>query len=325
MTDSGSVLVTGAAGFLGLAVVRSLTRAGYSVVAADRADSAEFRIRSGTVGELVRFVQRDVAAQPLDELFEDVEGVVHAAALTPADERAGAVSDELLAVNLGALFPLLAALRSSSRAHRLLLVSSAGVFDQTDARSVLSEGDATGGTSLYGACKLAAEAVAHRYAALHGLEFCAVRPTSLYGAGEAERSSRPRVTSFLRLVEAAAANLPVRLARVESRMDWLSVDDAADAITALWRSGPLDGRSYNLSSGRPRRFGEVAEEVAAATGLQFDDGAPTVVDGGADRPAVIASDRLRAAVNWSPKRTFADAARDVLAATGSSPAGVGGT
>jgi GDP-4-dehydro-6-deoxy-D-mannose reductase len=325
MADPGSVLVTGAAGFLGLAVVRSLTRAGYPVVAADRADPAEFRMRAGTVGDLVRYAQRDVAAQALDDLVGDVEGVVHAAALTPADERAGDTSDQLLAVNLGSLPPLLAALRSSPRAHRLLLVSSAGVFDQSDARSVLSEADATGGTSLYGACKLAAEAIARRYAALHGLEFCAVRPTSLFGAGEAERGSRPRVTSFLRLVEAASANLPVRLEGVESRLDWLSVDDAADAITALWRSGPLDGRSYNLSSGRPRRFGEVAEEVAAATGLQFDAGAPTVVHGGADRPAVIANDRLCAAVTWSPQLTFADAARDVLEAAGTYSAGVGGS
>jgi GDP-4-dehydro-6-deoxy-D-mannose reductase len=323
MADSRGVLVTGAAGFLGLAVVRSLTRAGYAVVAADRAAPAEFQPRAGTVGDLVRYAQRDVAAETLDDLVDTVDGVVHAAALTPADERAGDTSDELLAVNLGSLLPLLTALRTARRANRLLLVSSAGVFDQADERSVLIEADATGGTSLYGASKLAAEGIAHRYAALHGLEFCAVRPTSLFGAGEAERSSRPRVTSFLRLVEAAASGLPVRLERVDSRLDWLSVDDAADAITALWRSAALDGRSYNLSSGRPRRFGDVADEVAAATGLHFDDRAPTVVDGGADRPAVMLNARLRAAVDWSPQRSFADAARDVLEAAGTYSAGVG--
>ena len=50
-----------------------------------------------------------------------------------------------------------------------------------------------------------------------------------------------------------------------------------------------------------------------AAGLRLDDAATTIVDGGPDRPAVILNDRLRAAAaGWEPRRTFVDAAGDLL-------------
>jgi len=303
--------VTGAAGFFGLAIVRALTTAGVPVVATDRVKSDEFVVRPGTDASLVRYIRRDVATEPLDELVGEVAGVVHAAALTPEDERDGDTAERLLAVNLGALFPLLAAIRASGSCSRLLYVSSAGVYDQAQARR-LPEAEATGGASLYGAAKLAAELVAARYSALFGLEHCVVRPTSLFGGGELVRPSRPRVTGFARLVAAAVRGEPVRINRPDSRADWLCVDDAADAIALLWGAERLDGSSFNLSSAQPRAFSEVANAVAEATGLRLDDAAAAVVDGGGDRPAVIPNERLRAAVGWEPRRTFADAAADLL-------------
>jgi nucleoside-diphosphate-sugar epimerase len=311
LPDGGPTLVTGAAGFFGLAIVRALSAAGVEVVATDRVEPGEFAVRPGTDSSLVRYVRRDVGTETLDDLVTEVTGVVHAAALTPEDERAGDTAEQLLAVNLGALSTLLGAIRASSSCSRLLFVSSSGVFDQGDART-LAEADASGGSSLYGAAKLAAELVARRYAELFELEFCAVRPTSLFGGGELVRPSRPRVTGFARLVAAAVRGEPVRVERPDSRADWISVDDAAEAVASLW-SGRLDGSSFNLSSGHPREFREVAEAVVQAAGLRLDDAATTTVDGGPDRRAVILNDRLRAAApGWKPRRTFADAAGDLL-------------
>jgi nucleoside-diphosphate-sugar epimerase len=311
LPDGGAALVTGAAGFFGLAIVKSLSAAGVPVVATDRVEPGEFVVRPGTDVSLVRYLRCDVSTEPLDDLVADAAGVVHAAALTPDDERRGDTAEQLLAVNLGALFALLAAMRRSGSCSRLLFVSSAGVYDQSNARTI-AESDASGGTSLYGSAKLAAELVARRYASLFELELCAVRPTSLFGGGELVRPSRPRVTGFARLVAAAARGEPVRIERPDSRADWLCVDDAADAVALLWRSDRLDGSSFNLSSGRPRAFREVAEAVVEAAGLRLDDAATALVDGGPDRPAVLPNERLRAAIGWEPRRTFADGAADLL-------------
>jgi nucleoside-diphosphate-sugar epimerase len=311
LPDGRAALVTGAAGFFGLAIVRSLSAAGVPVVAVDRVDAAEFVQRAGTDASLVRYVRRDVSAEPLDDLVAEASGVVHAAALTPADERTGDTAEQLLAVNLGALGALLGAMRLSGSCSRLLFVSSSGVYDQSKTRT-FAEQSASGGTSLYGAAKLAAELVTRRYASLFDLEFCAIRPTALFGAGELVRPSRPRVTGFARLVAAALRGEPVRIEHPDSHADWLCVDDAADAVALLWRSHRLDGSSFNLSSGRPCAFREVAQAVVDATGLRVDDGATTVIDGGPDRPGVIPNERLRGAIDWEPRRTFAEAAADLL-------------
>ena len=308
-------LVTGAAGFFGLAIVRALSRTG-EVVATDVGPPERFTPRPDG-GDRVEYVQLDLRTESPRALAADVDVVVHAAAITPAAE-AGSVLDDVLAVNLTPLGAVLAGARESERCRRFLFVSSAGVYDQT-AGGVLHEADATGRSGLYGAAKLAAELVIARYAALGGLEWCAVRPTSLFGPGERERPSRPRVTTFSTLVAAAQRGEPVRIEDEHARTDWLHVDDAADAVATLCESMP--GRAFSLSSGAPRPFREVVDVVAAAAGLVEDDGAALTVSGGADRTSRIPNDLLRDTIGWEPQRSLADGVRDVIAEAHSTVSG----
>jgi UDP-glucose 4-epimerase len=305
-------LVTGAAGFFGLAIVRALAQAG-DVVAVDVAEPSAFTPRTGSGEGTVDYVQLDLRSESPRALAADVDVVVHAAAITPATEE-GAVLDDVLAVNLAPLGDMLAAARVSECCRRFLFVSSSGVYDQTSG-GVLREQDATGGSSLYGAAKLAAEFVVARYAELAGLEWCAVRPTSLFGPGERERPSRPRVTSFSRLVGAARRGEPVRIEDGEARSDWIHVDDAADAVVLLCTRDPMPGRVFSLSSGAPRSFREVVAVVAAEAGLVVDEDAALTVSGGADRTSRIPNDLLRGTTGWALRRSLADGVRDVLAET----------
>ena len=309
--SASRVLVTGAAGFFGAAIVRTLSRAGTDVLATDRVAAHGYRPRDGAAADLIEYVQRDLERETLDDLAAGVETVVHAAAVTPADEQAEGVGDSLLRINYAPLPALLRSVRTSADCRRLVLVSSAGVFDQ-ERDTVLREEDADGGNTLYGAAKLATEIVTHRYASLYGFEAAFIRPTSLFGPGELPRPSRPRVTGFARLVDHARRGEAVRVDRASSRTDWLSVDDAADAVRLLCHAPTLSGSSYNLSSGQPRPFAEVVAAVAAVAGLVIDDDSPVVVDGGSDRAAVIENDRIRDAIGWSPARTLEDGVRDLV-------------
>jgi len=281
------------------------------VLATDLVEQDRYQPRPGGARELIDYVELDLERDTLDDLARSATTIVHAAALTPADEGDGAVGDTLLRVNLAPLPALLRAARTSQTCSRLVFVSSAGVFDQSR-EAVLREEDADGGASLYGAAKLAAEIVSRRYASHYGLEAAFVRPTSLFGAGERPRPSRPQITSLARLVDHARRGEAVCLERETSRTDWLSVDDAADAVRLLCQASSLDGSSYNLSSGRPRPFAEVAAAVAAVAGLELDAASTAVVDGGSDRPARIANDRISAALDWHPARTLEDGIRDLL-------------
>ncbi len=308
------VLVTGAAGFFGLAIVRALTRAGFDVLATDRAPGPaeppgmeagpgaepEPAWRPGTDAGRVEYAVRDVEHESLDDLVERAGTLVYAAAITPKDDRSGETAERLLAVNLeGFLAALRAAARAASCA-RVVFVSSSAVYDHAVDVTVM-EADARGDGSLYAAAKLAAEVVGRRYAHDAGLQFCAVRPTSLIGPGETERPSRPRVTPFAHLVRAAHADTPVRVVRGGSRCDWLAVDDAAEAVTALCAAERLGGESYSLSAGVTRPFSDFVEAARRVAGLRIDDGAELVIDGGADLPGRIPNARLAAATGWRPR------------------------
>jgi UDP-glucose 4-epimerase len=306
----GHVLVTGAAGFFGRAIVRALAQDGAPVLATDRIEEAAFAPRPGTPPELVDYVQRDVERGSLNDLLGKADCLVYAAALTPSDETDCDTADRLLRVNVQGFLELLAGVRRSTTCRRVIFVSSSGVYNQSPAVT-LGEEDADGGTSLYGAGKLACELVGRRYSALFRRDFCAIRPTSLIGPGEEARPSRPRVTAFAELVHAASEGRSVRVESGEARSDWLAVDDAADAVTLLRRAPELAGRSFNVSSGIPRSLDEVAAAVVRVAGLRLSDDGEVVVRGGSDRAATISNERL-ARLGWRPRRSIDDVVREVL-------------
>ena len=310
---SGTVLVTGAGGFFGLAIVRALTLAGHQVLATDRGGT--FMPRPDTVAGAVDYVARDLEREPAGDLVRGAATVVYAAALTPKDELTGSVAERLLTVNLEGFLAVLRAACRSPGCGRVVFVSSSAVYDQS-APGTISEPDAVGDSSIYAAAKLAAELVGRRYARDFGREFCAVRPTSLIGPGETERPSRPRVTEFARMVRAARDGTPVRVSRPGARGDWLAVDDAAAAVAALCSAPQLAADAFTLSAGETIPFRALVDAAERVAGLRVADGAELVVDGGEDLPAVVSNERIRAAAGWRPERSPDDIVRALLASLG---------
>jgi nucleoside-diphosphate-sugar epimerase len=306
-----TVLLTGAAGFLGRAIVRAFTRDGIEVLATDEADESAFVPRPGTDTGRVTYVRRDLEHESLADLVARASGVVYAAALTPADETEGDVAERLLAVNLSGFLDVLGAMRTARECRRMLFVSSTSVYDQT-ADTTLDEDDLSPTGGLYGAAKLAAESVGRQYAEIIGREFCAVRPTTLIGPGERWRASRPRLSALARLIEASREGRPVRLANGSAAEDVLSVDDAADSVTALWRRLPSwNGRSFSVSAGTLHSVADIAQAVQVVAGLEFDD-AGILIEGGYDLPAIVSHDRLTAATGWTPRRPLDVIVRECL-------------
>ena len=145
-----------------------------------------------------------------------------------------------------------------------------------------------------------------------GREFCAVRPTTLIGPGERPRASRPHTSNFNRLVEAARAGRPVQLLHADAREDVLAVDDAAEAVVALWQRPAWDDQAFAVSTGAICSLADLAAAVTRETGLQVTTTAETVVDGGADLPAIVANARLTAATGWRPQRSLDAIVREYL-------------
>ena len=293
------VLVTGAAGFFGRALVRAFAREGEHVVAADILPPDEFAPRSDTPSDLVEYVALDVAdsAAWSTEVTGPVDGIVHAAALTPSIQQTREDPAGLVRVNLIGTLNALEFARQEGLG-KFLFISSAGVYNQFK-EEVLTEADADGGFSLYGSAKLAAEIMLFRYSNMFGFDAGAIRPTSMYGPAEEFRNTRPFVTQAKQLADAALDGVPVRVIGLEDRCDWVFVDDVAEGAHRFF-SGEMGRRSFAFSSGNPIPFRDVLDAAVASFGVVVEDDAEMLVDATPDRATTISCDKARAELGWDP-------------------------
>ena len=293
------VLVTGAAGFFGRALVRAFARGGDHVVAADILPPDQFVPRSDTPGDRVEYVVLDVADPDAwsTEITGPVDGVVQAAALTPSVQEAMGNPASLVRVNLIGTLNALEFARKEGLG-KFLFISSAGVYNQSE-EELLTEDDADGGFSLYGSAKIAAEIMLYRYAVMFGFDAGAIRPTSMYGPAEEFRDTRPFVTQAKQLADAALDGVPVRVIGLEDRCDWVFVDDVAEAAHRFF-SGTMASRSFAFSSGGAIPFSDVLAAAQDAFGVVVDEDAEMLVDATPDRPTTISCDKARAELGWNP-------------------------
>jgi UDP-glucose 4-epimerase len=226
--DQHVVLVTGAAGLIGVPVVRRFRDHGYRVVAVDD-DSA------GTLGRLSEFSSdADVAVRTLD-IRRQIElerllaaerpwAVVHLAArhFIPDCERS---PDLTLDVNVLGTQRVLDAC-AVAPPQRLVFASTADVY----AASVRphAEDDPVAPQGVYGCSKLLGEWLLRDQA--HRLSGCAItvaRLFNVYGPGDPHAHLLPEV------LRQARRGTVVHLGDVGAARDFVYVEDAADALTAL--------------------------------------------------------------------------------------------
>lgn len=111
--------------------------------------------------------------------------------------------------------------------------------------------------SGYGIAKYAAGKLSAMLCKNLGMRQCWVRILSVYGPNDGENS----LISYL-IREFKAGNSP-QLTKCEQMWDYLYADDAADAILAVAEKG-VDGKVYPLGSGEGRKLSAYVEDIKNA-------------------------------------------------------------
>lgn len=111
--------------------------------------------------------------------------------------------------------------------------------------------------SGYGIAKYAAGKLSAMLSKSLGMRQCWVRILSVYGPNDGENS----LISYL-IREFKAGNSP-QLTKCEQMWDYLYADDAGDAILAVAEKG-VDGKAYPLGSGNGHRLSEYVEDIKNA-------------------------------------------------------------
>jgi UDP-glucuronate 4-epimerase len=326
-----TVLVTGAAGFIGYHVARRLAEAGRPVVGIDNLngyyDPALKRARLAQLGAFpsFRFVACDLAERaPLADLFAVYRFplVVHLAA-QPGVRHSLTDPHAYLDSNLAAFLNLLEGCRQSGSRH-LLYASSSSVYGaNTNAPSRVTD-NTDHPLNLYGATKKANELMAHAYAHLFGIPATGLRFFTVYGPW-----GRPDMAMWL-FTEAVHGGKPVRLHNHgRMRRDFTYIDDVTETVVRLvdrpaaqdpaWSGGTPNPatsaapwRIYNIGNRTPVEVTELLRLVEEAVGRPAVRELLPMQPGEILETCADTAD-LEATIGFSPKTPLAEGVRRFVA------------
>jgi len=245
------VLVTGASGFLGGALVRHLARSGVEVIATGR-DEARLDLLPVPPEACVAL---DLAASPPDmqSRFAGVTAIIHCAALSSPWGPYAAFH----AANVTATAALVALARHIGVAHFVLVSTPSVYFRFTDQLGISEETPLPAPVNAYARTKSLAEGCV----AQGGLPFTIIRPRGIYGAGD---------TGLLpRLLRAAQNGVFPLLRQGRAVTDITHVDDVVAAICAVLEQPERSlGKTFNVSGGEALRLTKIIDAACAANGIK---------------------------------------------------------
>ena len=266
MSDQ-TILVTGAAGFIGFHVARRLLAEGRTVVGLDNLNNyydpalkqARLNILQGE--QRFAFEQIDLVDRAsMDRLFAKhrFTRVVHLAAqagVRHSIDHPHAYAD----ANLEGFVNVLEGCRRHGCAH-LVYASSSSVYGANTKLPFSVEDKTDHPISLYAATKKANELIAHSYSHLYRLPVTGLRFFTIYGPW-----GRPDMAIFL-FTQAILAGTPIKLFNHgKMRRDFTHVDDVTHAILRLVDQAPRDdgpaagapARVYNVGNHHPEELTHV--------------------------------------------------------------------
>jgi nucleoside-diphosphate-sugar epimerase len=239
------ILVTGASGFVGRALVTELANVGHSVRAAMRQPADVFPRSVEVIG--VSDLTRPVEWRAL---LKSVETVVHLAGIAHAGGTAEQAYDR---VNRLATAELANAAKAVGIGH-LVFMSSIRAQSGPTSTGVLREIDAPRPTDAYGRSKLAAEDAVRAA----GVPSTILRPVLIYGSGVKG--------NFARLMELARKPWPLPLGLCRNRRSLLARRNLIDAIHLTLASPATKGETYIVADPAPLTLTEIVAALRAGEG-----------------------------------------------------------
>ena len=255
-----SILLTGAAGFIGFHVAQALLDCGERVLGIDNLnDYYDVTLKEARLARLqaypgFTFAKLDVSDRDgvfrLIERHPDLASIIHLAAQAGVRHSLHDPYTYIDANVMGTLVMLEAARRIKDL-QGIVYASSSSVYGANTKQPFSVDDRVDRPVSLYGATKRSCELMAEAYSRLFGLKATGLRFFTVYGPW-----GRPDMAAFL-FTRAILAGEPIKVFN-EGRMarDFTYIDDIVMGTIAAYDRPPGPGvhRIYNLGNHRPERL-----------------------------------------------------------------------
>jgi UDP-glucuronate 4-epimerase len=269
-----TIIVTGAAGFIGYHVAAALLDRGERVVGIDNLnDYYSVELKEARLAQLqaqrgLTFYRADIADRAaIGEIFQrhsDATGVIHLAA--QAGVRYSLTNPyAYIDANVMGQVVMLEAARQLGRLASFVYASSSSVYGGNEKQPFAVEDRVDQPVSLYAATKRAGELIAHSYGHLYGTKLTGLRYFTVYGPW-----GRPDMAAFL-FAEAILAGRPIQVFNHgQMSRDFTYIDDIVAGTVAALDRPPAEGaprhRVYNLGNHRPENLLDFIAILEAALG-----------------------------------------------------------
>lgn len=246
------ILLTGANGFVGKALLESFCRDGHQVVAAARQPVASV--------EGARYLPiRDIDdPQAWRRAAQGIDAVVHTAARVHIMRGSGDDLALYRQVNVSGTLTV-ARVAAAAGVKRFVFISSIKVNGEgtPPGRPFLAD-DTPGPTDAYGVSKLEAEQALTKLASATGMEVVIVRPPLIYGPG-----GKGNFSALAKLVE---AGIPLPLGAVKNKRSFVGIDNLVSLITRCIEHPAAANRVFLATDGEDLSTAELLKKLAVARG-----------------------------------------------------------
>lgn len=317
-----TLLVTGGASMIGVRTAELLRDAGARQVVLY--DNLSFDARDAALNALlddtrIRLQVGDVLDEhALTQACSGVDGVFALAGFMSAGIAANPTLG--LDVNIRGTHNVLKAC-VAQRVRRLVFASSSAAYGYGAIGGAITEDEPFHSSgvpappALYGASKVIGEQLCHLYRAQAGLEFVALRYSTVYGERQHYRS-----TNALYIIDAydrvARGERPILYGDGSETKDFVYVGDVARANVLAMQSS-VSGEAFNISGGNPLTTRFLAEAVIRAAGSdvspEFRAAPSTGFRITADAPFHYDNSKAREQLGWQPEVTIEEGLRRLIA------------
>lgn len=259
----GKVFVTGGAGFIGSHLVDALCE-NHEVVVLDNLSSGKLEnIKKWLTSSNFTFIRDDLLkSEKIHEYLSDCETVFHFAA--NPEVRVGSANPMVhYEQNVAATFNMLEAIRQVGNVKKLVFTSSSTVYGEPEKIPTPEDYAPLKPISVYGASKLACEALITSYAYTYGFDAVIYRLANIVGS----RMQHGVIYDFINKLKKNPEKLEI-LGDGSQTKSYLDVEDCIKAMFTGLQTNANRVEIYNVGSEDQVNVKQIADIVCEEIGLK---------------------------------------------------------